>query len=54
MHDDYIYVFLQHTMWLLAAQPNVGGGFESDFPVGNHQSQIGNGSHTVAQMWLDE
>jgi ABC-type transport system substrate-binding protein len=56
MHDDYIYVFLQHTMWMLAAQPNVGGGFASDFPEGNGNTKtdIGNGSHTVAQMWLDE
>jgi ABC-type transport system substrate-binding protein len=54
IHDDYIYVFLQHTMWMIAAQPNVGGGFESDFPVGDHVSQIGNGSHTVSQMWLDQ
>jgi ABC-type transport system substrate-binding protein len=54
IHDDYIYVFLQHTDWLVAAQPNVGGGLTADFPEGGHESQLGNGSHTVSQMWLDQ
>jgi ABC-type transport system substrate-binding protein len=54
IHDDYIYVFLQHTMWMLAAQPNVGGGFITDFPSGNRKTEMGNGSHTVSQFWLDE
>lgn len=54
IHDDYIYVFLEHTDWLIAAQPNVGGGFTSDFPIGDHTTRIGNGTHTISQMWLDQ
>jgi peptide/nickel transport system substrate-binding protein len=54
IHDDYIYVFLDHTDWLIASQPNVGGGVDSDFPVGDKRTEPGNGSHTVAQMWLDQ
>jgi ABC-type transport system substrate-binding protein len=54
MNEDYIYVFLQHTDWLIAAQPNVGGGTQSDFPDGGARTDGRNGSHTVAQMWLDE
>jgi ABC-type transport system substrate-binding protein len=54
IHDDYIYVFLDHTDWLLAAKPNVGGGFTAKFPNSNLRTQVGNGSHTVSQFWLDQ
>ena len=54
MNEDFIYIFLNHTNWLIAAQPNVGGGLESDFPEGGGKTDVGNGSHTVAQMWLDQ
>lgn len=53
IHDDYIYVFLNHNNWTIAAQPDVGGGLQSDFPVGEGRTQASNGSHPVAQMWLD-
>jgi ABC-type transport system substrate-binding protein len=54
IHDDYIYVFLNHTNWLIAAQADVGGGLQSDFPEGDGRTQVSNGAHTVAQMWLDQ
>ncbi len=53
INEDYIYIFMDHTNWVIAAKPNVGGGVQSDFPEGNVRTDIGNGSHTVAQMWLD-
>jgi ABC-type transport system substrate-binding protein len=53
MNDDFIYIFMDHTNWLIAAQPGVGGGIESDFPDGDLKTDGGNGSHTVAQMWLE-
>lgn len=54
MNEDYLYVFLEHTNWLIAAQPNVGGGINSDFPEGDIKTDGRNGSHTVSQMWLDQ
>jgi len=54
INADYIYVFLEHTDWLIAAKSNVGGGLQSDFPDGGPKTDLGNGSHTVAQMWLDQ
>ena len=54
MNEDFIYIFLNHTNWVIAAQPDVGGGVQSDFPEGGRRTDIGNGSHTVAQMWLDQ
>lgn len=51
--DDYIFIFLNNTNWMIAAQPDVGGGLDSDFPEGNLKTAPGTGSHPVAQMWLD-
>ncbi|HZJ28068.1 MAG TPA: ABC transporter substrate-binding protein [Acidimicrobiia bacterium] len=54
IHDDYIYIFLNHTDWMIAAQPYVGGGLDSDFPEGGLKTAASNGSHSVSQMWLDK
>ena len=54
INSDYIYVFLEHTDWMIAASPKVGGGVESDFPDGGPKTANSNGAHTVAQMWLDQ
>jgi peptide/nickel transport system substrate-binding protein len=54
INEDYIYIFLEHTDWMIAAHKNVGGGIESDFPEGGRKVAASNGSHPVSQMWLDQ
>lgn len=54
MNDDHIYIFLNHTNWMFAAQSDVGGGLDSDFPEGDLTAVHTNGSHSVSQMWLKQ
>ncbi len=53
INEDYVFIFLEHTIWQFAARPDVGGGLQSDFPEGGPKTDIGNGSHLLDQMWLD-
>ena len=53
IHDDYLYVFLSHTIWQIAAKSDVGDVVEGKFPGGG-RTRLGNiGDHTVSQIWLD-
>jgi peptide/nickel transport system substrate-binding protein len=53
IHDDYLYVFLSHTIWQIAAKSDVGDVVEAKFPGGG-STRLGNiGDHTVSQIWLD-
>ena len=53
IHDDYLYVFLNHTIWQIAAKDNVGDVIEGKHPGGGVPRLGSIGSHTVSQIWLD-
>jgi len=53
IHDDYLYVFLDHTIWQIAAKADVGDVIEGKHPGGGRTRLGGGGTHTVSQMWLD-
>ena len=53
IHNDYLYVFLDHTVWQIAAKADVGDVIEGKHPGGGRTRLGGGGTHTVAQMWLD-
>jgi peptide/nickel transport system substrate-binding protein len=53
IHDDYLYVFLSHTIWQVAAKDDVGDVIEGKHPGGGRTRLGSIGSHTVSQMWLD-
>jgi peptide/nickel transport system substrate-binding protein len=53
INNDYIYVFLDHTIWQIAAKSDVGDVIEGKMPGGGHTPLSNIGSHSVAQIWLD-
>ena len=54
IHDDYLYVFLDHTIWQIAAKSDVGDVVEGKFPGGGHTPLSNIGAHSVGQMWLNK
>ncbi|MDQ1520411.1 MAG: peptide/nickel transport system substrate-binding protein [Actinomycetota bacterium] len=52
IHDDYIYVFLNHTDWMIAARDNVGDVIGRKLPDGS-MSGFNNGFHLLSQIWLN-
>jgi len=53
INHDYIYIFLSHTIWQIAAKSDVGDVVEGKFPGGGRTRLSSIGSHNVGQMWLD-
>ena len=53
INGDYLYVFLSHTIWQIAAKSDVGDVIEGKFPGGGHTALSNIGSHSVAEIWLD-
>jgi peptide/nickel transport system substrate-binding protein len=53
IHDDYLYIFINHTIWQIAAKDNVGDVIETKHPGGGLTRLSTIGSHSVSQIWLD-
>jgi hypothetical protein len=52
MNQDYLYVFLNHTTWVVAARSDVGDVLTREFPDGG-RTTFRNGFHQTSQIWLD-
>lgn len=52
INSDYLYVFLYHTRWLLAARDDVGNLTDQELPDGS-RTAFRNGGQLVADLWLD-
>jgi peptide/nickel transport system substrate-binding protein len=51
INGDYLYIFLNHTLWMVAARDNVGDVMTAEFPDGGTVA-FRNGFHVATQIWL--
>ena len=54
LHDDYLYVFLNHNKWLSSFADNVQGVCEGQTPNGERIFCPSDGISSVRSMWLLE
>lgn len=52
INEAYVYIFLNHTPWLIATQPNVRNAVVAKQADGKGKTVLGNGSHSLWQISL--
>lgn len=52
INEAYVYIFLNHTPWLIATQPNVKNAVVTKQADGKGKTALGNGSHSLWQISL--